>query len=168
MKKSILVFALLMATTVSIAQDLQTNENNKREVSKLGFMVGDWKGSGWMMMQDGQKHSFIQTENIRFKLDSTALLIEGLGYDNGKIIHNALAVVTFQQNDNRFSFQSYLSNGRQGKFNAELKDDKFYWYPMENMRYVISLNEKGQWFETGEMKRGEQWFQFFEMTLDRL
>jgi hypothetical protein len=35
------------------------------------------------------------------------------------------------------------------------------------MRYIIYLNDKGQWHETGEMKRENDWFQFFEMTLDK-
>ncbi len=35
------------------------------------------------------------------------------------------------------------------------------------MRYIITLNEKGQWFEIGEMERNNEWFKFFEMTLDR-
>jgi hypothetical protein len=35
------------------------------------------------------------------------------------------------------------------------------------MRYIIFLNEKGQWYEKGEMKRDAGWFQFMEMTLNK-
>jgi len=34
------------------------------------------------------------------------------------------------------------------------------------MRYTISRNEKGEWFEIGEMSQEDQtWRKFFEMTL---
>ena len=36
------------------------------------------------------------------------------------------------------------------------------------MRYTIKLNQKGQWYETGEMSmNGQAGQQFFEMTLDK-
>jgi hypothetical protein len=40
-----------------------------------------------MMGRDGSKHEFTQTEKVQFKLDSTALLIEGLGTDQGQLVH---------------------------------------------------------------------------------
>ncbi len=120
-----------------------------------------------MMGQDGQRHAFMQTETIRYKLDSTVILIEGLGTSDGKVTHNAMAILSNNKADGHYTFRSYLANGREGAFKAELLEDKLYWYPREDMRYIIYLNERGQWYETGEMKRGDQWFQFFEMTLDR-
>lgn len=169
MKKLILIFAttLLFAASTTYAQEIETDKEAQMAISKLEFIVGDWVGTGWMMGRDGQKHQFYQTENIRFKLDSTAVLIEGLGKDDGKTIHNAMAVVTYNKTDKNYNFRSYLSTGRGGDFKAELIDGKFYWYPNTNMRYIIYLNDKEQWYETGEMKRGNEWFQFFEMTLDR-
>lgn len=166
MRNFILLFVLL-GTTAGYAQEI-TGKEAQKAVSRLHFITGNWAGSGWMTGPDGQKHYFTQTEHIRFKLDSTAILIEGLGKDGQKVIHNAMAVVTFNQPENNYNFHSYLANGRSGRFKAELLDGKFYWYPNENMRYIIYLNEKGQWYETGEIRRDHNWSQFFEMTLDKL
>ena len=158
-----------MVSHLSIfAQGGETDEISKREISKLAFIVGDWEGEGWMMAQNGIQHSFVQFEKIIFKLDSTAILIEGLGMDDEKVIHNALAIITYNKEEKNFNFTSFLANGMGGKFKGELIGEKFYWYPRDNMRYIIYLNEDGQWFETGEMKNGEDWFQFFEMTLDKI
>lgn len=167
MKPLTLLISILLLTNMTYGQDLETNQANKKEVSKLAFLVGDWKGNGWMMGQDGQRHLFSQTENVSFKLDSTAIVIEGLGMDNGKVVHNALAIIIYNKTDNNYSFISYLANGMDGKFKAELLDGKLNWYLMGNMRYIISINEKGQWYEKGEMKKDDQWFQIFEMTLDK-
>jgi len=150
----------------SFSQSFETDSLSKSKISELAFMVGNWKGTGWMMGQGG-KSEFEQTEKIQFKLDSTAILIEGMGKANGKIVHNALAILTYNKTDNNYSFRSYLQNGQNAEFKAELIDKKLYWYPNENVRYIIWLNEKGQWYEKGEYKREDKWFQFFEMTLDK-
>ncbi len=168
MKKIFMVaMAGILFSTVAQTQTPETDQKIKEEISKLAFITGEWTGEGWMMGQDGTKNSFTQTENLQFKIDSTALMIEGLGKTNGKVIHNALALVTYDKTANNFNFISFLSSGRNGSFKAELLEEKFYWYPSENIRYIIYINPKGQWYETGEMKRPDGWFQFFEMTLNK-
>jgi hypothetical protein len=168
MKKStILILALSVITNLSIAQSSETDKSFQAEVKKLSFLVGEWEGSGWMMGQDRVKRTFEQTENIQFKLDSKAILIEGLGKSDGKIVHNALAIITSSGAGNRFDFQSFLPSGQKGTFNSEIKEDVYYWYPAESVRYIIKINDKGQWFEIGEFNQGDTWYTFLEMTLDR-
>lgn len=149
------------------AQEIQTDPVLKTEMSKLDFMEGTWKGEGWMYGQDGQRHEFEQSESVQFKLDHTLLLIEGHGLAQGQVVHNALAAVTYDKELEEYAFVSWLANGLSGKYTAKLIGDKFHWYPNAYSRYTLLINEQGQWYETGEMKRGEQWVQFFEMTLDK-
>lgn len=162
-----IVIALLYWGTAA-GQSAEIDKSAQAEIEKLSFIVGEWEGEGWMLDRDGTKHTFTQTENVQFKLDNTALLIEGVGRSGGEIIHNALAIVRSNQQERGYTFNSYLSNGLGGEFKGEIIDDKFYWYPNENMRYIIELNEERQWFETGEIKREGTWVQFFEMTLDKV
>lgn len=165
--KTILTIALaFLLVNPSFSQSFETDSISKSKIVNLEFIVGNWEGAGWMMGQGG-KSEFEQTEKIQFKLDSTAILIEGMGKSNGKIVHNALAIVTYNKNEDHYSFRSYLQNGQNAEFKAELMDHKFYWYPNENVRYIIWLNDNGQWLEKGEFQRGGNWSQFFEMTLDR-
>jgi len=165
--KSLLILFCLICTLQTYSQTPATDQMAKSEIQKLAFIVGDWEGEGWMMGRDGGKHSFTQTEKIQFKLDSTAILIEGLGKNNDQVIHNAMAIIAYNKQEKNYTFNSFLSSGHGGSFKAELKEEKLYWYPNENMRYIIYLNEKGQWYESGEMNRQDSWFQFFEMTLDK-
>ena len=79
----------------------------------------------------------------------------------------SLAVISYDKQEKHYNFQSYMSNGMSGSFKAELIENKLYWHPADNIRYIIYINDAGQWCETGEMNRNEQWFQFFEMTLDQ-
>ena len=158
---------MLLFVNAVTGQQAETDPGLKAEISKLSFIQGEWSGSGWMMGRDGQKHSFNQTEKVQFKLDQTLLLIEGQGKSDGEIIHDALAAVTFDKESGKYSFQSWLASGRSGSFPAELIDGKFYWYPNDYIRYILHINSDGQWYETGEMNRGGNWVQFFQMILDK-
>ena len=169
MKK--LTVMLLLALVYGVqakAQPKQTDSVAKAEMAKISFIAGKWAGKGWMYVQGGSKETFEQTENVQIKLDGTVLLVEGLGKAGGKVVHNALAIISWNKDKQQYNFRSYLATGREGMFAAELKGDTFYWYPNQNMRYIIKLNEKGQWFETGEMNREGKWMKFFEMTLDKV
>jgi len=166
--KTILIIALtVLFVNLSFSQSTETDSISKSKISQLEFMVGNWKGSGWMMGRDGTKSEFDQSELIQFKLDSTMVLIEGLGESQGMVVHNALAILTYNKAEDKLAFRSYMQNGQSGDFPAELIDGKLYWYPNPNVRYIIWTNAYNQWYETGESKRGENWMQFFEMTLDR-
>lgn len=167
MRQIIYSIAIAIFTTATVfSQNSETDPILKSKIKELSFMEGNWKGTGWMMNSNG-KSEFSQTEEVQFKLDSTAILIEGKGISNGKVIHNALAILTYDKNKEHYSFRSYLPSGMTAEFKAEIIDNKLYWYPNENVRFIVWLNENKQWYEIGEYKRGEEWNKFFEMTLDK-
>ena len=161
------ILLLLFSSSFTFAQSSETDTLLQAELSKLKFMEGQWEGHGWMYDQTGTRHEFTQTEDIQFKVDSTTLLIEGIGKSDGKIVHNAMAIISYDKEKGHYNFHSYMANGMSGDFKAELIEDKLYWYPIDFIRYIIFLNDQGQWYEKGEIKRGESWMQFFEMTLNK-
>ncbi len=166
-KTKLIILVFTFITTITFGQSTITDLTMQTELNKLKFMEGRWEGNGWMYGRDGFKSEFIQTENIQFKVDNTLLYIEGLGKSDGKIVHNALAIISFDKEKGHYNFRSYMANGMNGDFKAELIDGKLYWYPTDFIRYIIYLNKNNQWYEKGEMNRGGNWMQFFEMTLDR-
>lgn len=167
MKTILLITASILMAIPAWSQATETDSLSRANISQLAFMTGTWKGTGWMMGQGGSRSEFDQREDIRFKLDSTLLVVEGTGTAGGKVVHNAYAILTWNKNEDKYSFRSYLQNGQSGDFPAELLDGKLYWYPSAGVRYVVWTNEQGQWIEKGEFKRGDTWMQFFEMTLER-
>lgn len=160
------IFCILVAIPYDLLAQQELDKVSVEMLKKLDFITGKWSGNGWMIGQDGIKREFSQTENIQYKIDGTALLIEGEGKSQGKTVHSAMAIVTYNKEKEAYDFRSYLFTGSSTLFTGEFINAKFYWYPSENSRFIIGLNEKGQWYETGEMKRNGDWFQFFEMTLD--
>ena len=168
MKAILLLFIVsyLNATPI-IAQSFETDAEAQKNIEKLDFLVGTWEGEGWRILQDGSRHVFSQTENVQFKLDSTAILIEGRGMANNKVIHNAMAIITSGDDPGSYEFQSFLQNGMKGSFKAEIRENTFYWYPNEKVKYIIYINDNGEWYEKGEYNRQDDWVQFFEMTLSK-
>lgn len=164
----LLLIICFAATSLSMAQHSDPNPELQAQMAKLEFLTGNWAGTGWMKGSDGQRHGFDQTEDIRFRLSGTVLLIEGRGEADGQVIHDALAIITYNKETGNYKFQSWLPSGLSGTFKAELIENRFYWYPQESMRYIIWINDEGQWYETGEMFVNDSWMQFFEMTLEKV
>ncbi len=145
-------------------------------LEKLAFLLGDWEGSGWIMGPSGQKETFHQTERVWSELAGEVIMVEGKGmslseeHSDPKVIHHALAMISFNRQTEHYDFRSYAVGRGGGNFEGEITGTKtFVWSiprSQGTIRYTISLNEEGQWFEVGEMERNGNWFQFFEMTLN--
>ena len=168
LKYLLILTCMMVSVHFSQAQDYALNAEAQQKMKSLAFLEGHWKGSGWMMGQDRQRMTFEQEEIIQFKLSGTILEIEGIGKSEGKVVHHALAVIQPKGEEGQFEFSSYLQSGLSGKYPASYQDGKFIWRPTAQVRYVIQLNEKGQWHEIGEYNAGDQWYQFMEMTLEKV
>src|SRR5438105_15866911 len=81
-------------------------------MKKLDFLVGQWKGEGWMEFAPGQRRTFQGTEVVHSKLDGLLLTVEGLHRgrvgDRGEevVVHNAFALVSYDGQAKRYRFQA--------------------------------------------------------------
>ena len=148
--------------------EYELNPAAQQKMANLGFLEGEWKGTGWTIGQDRIRKTFEQEEKIQWMLSGTLLQVEGKGTSNGQVVHHALALLHPGEKDGEFQFTSFLQSGMHGTYPAKLVDEKLIWQPVEQVRYTIWINEKGQWQEIGEYLGGTQWFKFFEMTLDKV
>jgi hypothetical protein len=184
MRKSILIiflFAILAVSTShqAFSQQELTKADQLAAMKKLSFLVGEWKGTAWMMPPQGKKETIVQTEKVEWRLDGTVLMIEGLGKvknpETGQeeVGHEALGIVNYDVENKTYRFHAYTAEGRATEADAEVGENSLIWQiAVPNgftVRYTIEINDSGQWFEIGEYSRdGQNWSQFFEMTLDRV
>lgn len=152
----------------------------KSEMQNLSFWAGHWQGESVAQMGPGQSSKSIVNEYIQFKLDSTVLLIEGIGTLPAEIdanqskVHHALAILSYNAEKNQFEFKSHLYDGRSTEaWFKHLGENKFLWgfdTPQGKIRYHLLLDPKDKtWKETGEFSRdGNQWMQFMEMNLTKV
>ena len=171
--KGALAAAFTVVAALSLfAADQQTfKEVQRREMRKLDWFVGHWKGTGWIQMGPQERHEFTQSETIEAKLDGLVLVIEGLGKakEDGSTVHMALAFVSYDHRANKFRWHAFTPEGQMDT-EAKVGKDTLEWtleIPQRGrMRYTITRNEKGEWFEVGEMIHEDQTrHKFFEMTL---
>jgi len=167
----VIILVLFLAALSASAQNEPSTGLLRAEMSKLDKMVGQWKGSGWIQ-QGAKRETFSGTETVQRKIDGLALLVEGKFSDaKGKVIHETLAVLSFNAKAKNYDFRTYLANGMSGEHEFKLLPDGYEWgfqLPMGNIRYLIKTNSD-VWFETGEFsKDGKTWIKFFEMKLDKV
>jgi hypothetical protein len=168
MKSSALVFLIFLATFLhGFGQVPGSCDLCRTKLSRLKFMTGQWKGTAWTLGANQQRNTFEMTQNVQFKLDSTLLQIERTGVAEGQIIYDELAIITYSIKDSSYIYNSYLATGNNGRFTGILRGNRFYWYPYENIGYAITINEKGQWYEIGQMKQEKHVIPFTGMTLNR-
>jgi len=178
--KNVALICLLLAGLISNKILAQPSEAVAKEKMKpFIHWAGHWQGEGTIQMGPGPQKKSNVDEHLEFKLDGTVMLIEGIGKsvegNENKVVHHALAVLSFDQGTNQYKFNSYLKDGRstQAWLNI-LEDGKYQWgfdIPNGKIKYSITLDaSKKAWNEIGEISNdnGATWVKFFEMNLRKV
>jgi hypothetical protein len=94
--------------------------------------------------------------------------------DQGRPVHQAYAVISYDATTKAYRMRSWLANGMSREFALELNaaGNGFTWGWEDpragKLRYVMILTPEGKWRETGERSAdGTTWMPFLEMTLTR-
>ena len=171
MKKLFILTLVLVSMNVK-AQDASMLRKDK--MKSVALWEGTWRGEGWMMLADGQKHYFTQKEIVKSKFDGGVLMVEGFGKDKetGKAIHDALGFFTYDVIKQQYRFTAMTGSGYNTDVVPEVNADGFIWKltnpRMGITKFTIKLSAT-EWIEIGEISRddGKTWTSNFEMTLKR-
>ncbi len=144
----------------------------KTEMKKLEKLAGQWKGSGWAQYGP-TKETFTGGELVQKKVDGLALLIEGkFTNSGGKVIHETLAVMSFDIAAKAYKFDTFLASGASAEYDLKVFPDRYEWgfqVPGGTVRFTIKI-DNDVWFEVGEFSSdgGKTWLRNFEMKLNRV
>src|SRR5687768_13637908 len=144
MKKFLCIALLCISPVAALAQTPASGQ--RAEMKKLDWLVGHWKGTGWMQVGPQGRKEFTQTETIQGKLDGLVLIIEGQGKSkvDGSTVHTALAFVSYDAASKTFRWRAFTAEGRQTDTVAMVGDNTLEWgleIPHRGqMRYTIKLN----------------------------
>ena len=129
-----------------------------------------------MAREGGQRVQTVMTETVEPKLGGTVLLIEGLGQtpaDGGgepRVVHHALAILSFDPRTGGYQMRSHLANGLSGDFAVTLVEGGVSWsrtVPGGTVRKTARFTAD-EWHEVGEFSRdGATWTQVMELRLRR-
>jgi hypothetical protein len=172
---------LLIAISIGIFFSLSASaQENVKSLEKLSFMVGEWKGTGWILGEDRTRKSFSQSEYIKSKANNQALMIDGLGYEidsaghvTDRIIHKAFGIISFNSEKESITMISFSElKGRMESEFVFIEEKKIYWSFKEangaTIRFTEDFSVPDRWKEIGEISmNGKDWYRFFEMNLNR-
>jgi hypothetical protein len=150
------------------------------ELQKVDFLVGTWKGKGWIL-KGRERKNFTITETIQPKLNGEIIVVDGLGKSKDeksgeeKIIHQAYGIFFYDKEIKKLKFRFYKADGAEGETTPEFSENRMVWqfdvpeYEVTT-RFTEYINDKGNWLEIGEVTRdkGKTWFKFFEMELSKI
>lgn len=164
---------ILLITSLSLfSQNEYTSQEHQDAMKKLKVFIGEWEGESWYMGRDGKQSSKMK-EVLQYKLDKTAILVEGKGYEGDRLIHNAMALITYNSYTKSYNFKSHLSNGRSTDAVMIVKSENEFEWSFETpngmkFRYEVTFTEN-TWTEVGFMARdGKNFVNFMGMTLKRI
>lgn len=146
-------------------------------MAPLAWLVGEWRGEGWMMTPDGSRHRFQSREAVTRRLSGNALLVEGQHHEPGqepgrpgRLVHDAIGMITWDARTNAYRFRTALANGQGGDFPIEVSPTGFAWRidaPGGRIDYVTTY-ANGVWTERGTRTGADgRAMPFFEMVLRR-
>ena len=165
--------SLILCASFAFGQtDKASVDAQRAEMKKLDPMIGRWQGAGWIQ-QGPERETFTGTENVQRKLDGLAVLVEGRFVDKKDVvIHETLAVLSYNQTSKDYDFNTFLASGRKGQYTMKATDAGWQWgfsFPAGVIRYDIKITPD-TWHEAGQMSmdEGKTWKPFFEMTLKKV
>jgi uncharacterized protein YciI len=167
----------------SVSKEPKEKSDAKRmaEMKKLDFLVGTWKGTGWVMTQNGRQTSTI-TETFQYKLGGQIAVIEGSGITKDektgveRPTHQAFGIFSYDKASGKIKFRYFKAEtGEEGETIIEPTNKSLTWGFDVNetgsrVKFIQQVNEKGKWIETGEFSRdgGKTWTKFMEIELSKV
>jgi hypothetical protein len=149
------------------------------ENNPLSFMVGTWKGTGWMMTQNGKQFTDI-TENVICKLDCAVLSVDGLGTKTDSLtqkritVHDAFGIISKDVKSNKWVMRAYKKGEVIDAEIISVSEKVIRWeLPIPNnggvMRFTTDFSTTGKWKGTGEYSRdGQSWMVIMETELTKV
>jgi hypothetical protein len=147
-------------------------------MEKLAFLIGRWEGEGATRFGPGEPTRSQVVEVAQSKIGGHAVLLEGLGTvagpDGGapRVVHQALGVLSYDLYAREYRMRAITAERGTVDADIEVGDRRLVWSfatPQGRVRFTMTLDEQGRWYEIGEYSRdGASWRSFFEMTLRRV
>ena len=170
--------AALLGAAVSFGADLSAQAPDpavpKAAIARLDFMVGLWRGDAWQL-RGSERVETKMLESVERKLNGAVLLVEGRGSvpvagGEDRVVHHALAVISFDARTSKYTMRSYIASGQSGDFDVTIIDGGVSWtreVPGGRIRNTARFTQD-EWHEVGEFSTdGNVWRQVMELRLKR-
>jgi len=175
-KTALLLTFLLCFAGASYSQE--TKEQTQQDaMEQLKWLTGRWTGKSEVTVEGHTQVTYVQ-EIITPMLDGTIFTISarGTALDSATnkmtLVYNSFSVVSYNVKEKQYHWRTWRNPGDSyDDETIKVVDNTFEYITNENggfVRYKASLNDQGQWIETGEFSKDKQtWGLFIKMTLNK-
>lgn len=164
--------ALAFLTTLATAQMPPASAEAREKMGALARLVGEWQGEAHMQTGRDTRQVVAQHELVEWAAGGEALLIRGVGTIQGRVVHDAIAVILWDGSAGRYAMWTYRAGSGPLAPEISVSSDGYSWSfasPGSDIRFVQHFDEAGRWVEIGERSpdHGETWYAFFDMALTK-
>jgi len=175
-KTALLLLGLFLSIAYSFAQETKA-QTQQAAMQQLKWLTGRWTGKSEVTVEGHTEVTNVQ-ELITPMLNGTIYTVSarGTAIDSGTdkmtLVYNSFGVISYNVKDKQYHWRTWRNPGDSYDEAAfKVGDNSFEYLTNENggfMRYKATLNDKGQWVETGEFSKDKMtWGLFITMTLTK-
>ena len=171
--RAYLLILFLLVCSAAFAQQTDPLPVVQQKMQALKWITGKWQGTAKIVGQNGQKQEVKHSLEFANKLNSTVLLLNESATLGQDTVAQNMGLFGYNASQSKYNLQAYTKDGYYMEAYVEVLDKKLNWRIHLSgtiIRYTVRLNEKGQWYQTGDMSadEGKTWNPFFESTLTRI
>lgn len=153
----------IIAFLFIINQTLSGQSIEKEAMSKLSFMIGNWKGSGTSFPEkEGSKYDVLS--KVTYDLDGELLVLRHRSFREATAVLSLHTVIYYNKEDQYYYYNAYTKRGSR-PFKGKITNDKLVLYLGENYRLIFQKTEEGKFNEYGEKLVDNKWIKNFEDIL---
>ena len=171
-----LVLAFWLASALPLSGQTPLSSQHE-EMRKLEFLVGDWKGEGWMYRADGSRVELSQSMKVERDSRGPALRVrdtkkyKAVGLDGYPLSNSETGTLYYDEGTRIYRWRREIE--RKTPFEAKLIEPRTLQWEKQSTgsiaRTTIKVTEDGEWHETLEFLLGKDgWFKYQESILKRV
>ncbi len=156
MKKSkIKLFTALM---LLVLNSLSAQVDEKKELAKLSFLMGNWEGTSTSYTDKGTTQVKVR-ESVNYIMNGNILVLDVVSLNIE--LHT---LITYSIKDTCFYYQPFSKTGG-GKYKGKIEDNKFIVHFNRESRLIFEKTANGEFHEYGESFKNGKWEKYFEDIL---
>lgn len=164
--------AIAVAASVAAQAPPPSSPEAREKMQAFAAMVGEWEGEAWSAMRPGARDVVSQREIVEWTAGGEALLVRGSGSVDGRVVHEAVALIFWDVRAGRYVMWAYRAGSGATQEEVRLDGDARVWgfaTPGGEIRFTQRIDDEGRWVETGERSAdgGASWQPFLGMTLTK-
>ena len=152
--KTVILTALLLV----LINPLSAQEEERKELAKLSFLMGNWSGTS---------NSFTPNDTTRVKVrESVNYIMNGAILTLDVVSPNIElhTLINYSKKDTCYYYHPFSKTGG-GKYKGKLEDGKFIVYFNPERRLIFEKTANGEFHEYGESFTDGKWKKYFEDIL---